>query len=146
MAIWFDLLAACGSNAEAVAGIYPVHVRLDLRGFLGDDEVPCTLIAPAGNETIIDSNFAQQDCYSYPVIYVLITLQDRDFVVPGPELDIRELLRQQIDQRTLSGVSSVWDTSIEPLDLGSFEQARNTVYEVTGFLATYLSWESRTNP
>lgn len=144
MAIWYDLLQACGTSAAAVANAPPVVVREELRGVV-DDPVPFWIVAKGGPEEPVDYAFTNLVLYRYPILFVMVMDQERDWIPDQVELDLRQTLREQIDQRTLSTVSSVFDVDMEPLDLSGIHDAIRSTYRVTGFRANYFSWETRTN-
>lgn len=142
-----DLLNAVGTVAEAVTGMPRVYVREELRGVIDNDNVPFCIVAKGGPEEPVDYAFTDLVQYRYPVLVLLVWKYDRDFnfsTEDENEITVRQALRDALDKRTLTNVSSITDADLEPLDLTGFGDDPNTPYKVTGFRVQYYSWETRT--
>ncbi len=140
---WYDLLNAVAGAIGGVANLPPAVVR-KLAGDLPDDTLPSCIVAKLGPEEYVESNFAQQDHYRYPVGIFVVDRNDREFDVMPSYTELREALRQQLDQRPNGQltVTGIYDVTLTPLDLNDGNP--NAVYDVTGFRADYDIWETRT--
>ena len=143
IATWYDLLNGVANAISGVANL-PAPVVRKLAGDLPDDPLPSCIVAKLGPEEYVESNFAQQDHYRYPVGIFIVDRNDREFDVMPSYTELREALRQQLDQRPNGQltVTGIYDVTLTPLDLNDGNP--NAVYDVTGFRADYDIWETRT--
>jgi hypothetical protein len=143
VAVWDDIMNAVGESVRAVAST-PVVVR-ESGETLPGDTYPMWLVCSAGEEEPVAYAFTALTQWQYPVGVLYVAEGNRDFEVDPAYLDERERVRQQIDQRTLTNVSTVFDATPRPLPISTYGEAPNSSFRVSGFLVTYDSFETRTN-
>ena len=144
IATWYDLLQAHVTFLSGVSGIPAPQVR-KLAGSLPDDLLPACIVAKLDAEQLVESNFAQQDLYRYPIGVFLVQSRNRSFDVLPTQLINREALRQKLDVRPPLGnaVTGIHDVTLTPLD--PYGDDENSVFDVTGFRCDYDVWEARTS-
>lgn len=110
---------------------------------LEGDRLPLLIVSPAQEAVNLEA-FNGVVCYDYAVNVTLINAGNR---VYEPDvyswLDLRERIRNELYQVTLSGAVSVFDTMISLSPALEVVSGSTGNYDVAGITVTYRSLESR---
>lgn len=143
MSVWNDILAAVKTLVDTATTVTVVQ-RL-VPEVVPSDTLPIWIVTPAGEERVDDHAFTKLNRYVYPVAVLYAKANNRSFSTDTALLTERETIREALDVRGLSGVSSVIDVDLTFIPPSTVQDSSGTVVDVTGFLAEYVSWETRTN-
>jgi len=140
MGTFSTILAAAKARLESLGVPVAVRKRAIL---LEGDRLPLLIVSPA-QETVNLEAFAGTVCYDYSVNVTLINAGNRIYEPDVYQwLDLRERVRNELYQVTLSGAVSVFDTIISLNPALEVVSGSTGNYDVAGILITYRSYESR---
>lgn len=140
----------------AVTGLASTYKRLRPK-LIDSDSIPCVIVCPASDgERILFEGFGGTVAYAYPVTCLLVskgntittnvvggatTAADTDF---DDHMNLREVLRNGIYKRTLSGAPSVFNGEIEMAPAVAIAGSEGALYLVSAARMTLWSLESQT--
>ena len=140
MGVFSTILAAVKARLEPLGTPVVVRKRAIL---LEGDRLPLIIVSPS-QETINLEAFAGVVCYDYAVNVTLINAGNRIYEQDVYQwLDLRERVRNELYQVTLSGAVSVFDTMISLNPALEVVSGSTGNYDVAGITITYRSYESR---
>lgn len=143
-AYYYDILQALKTRIKGVVGSIPVTVR-KRPVYLTGDALPSIVISPddTSGESVEYLAFCKDTTYEYPVTVAVFTAGNRvEDIETSAYLDLRQNIRNEIYQPSLTGAATVYDTN---LDLGGsyiqVEQRSN--YDIMTFRVRFKSLEQR---
>jgi len=142
MGVFATIIAEAKNRLQALGIPVVVRKRAIL---LEGDRLPLLIVSPAQEAVNLEA-FSGVVCYDYGVNVTLINAGNR---VYEPDvytwLDLRERVRNELYQVTLSGAVSVFDTMIVLSPALEVVSGTTGNYDVAGMIVTYRSMESRTS-
>jgi hypothetical protein len=141
---YFNILEAVKQRVLSVSNeITPVIRKRPI--LLATDAIPAIIISPGpGAETVGLEAFGLVVEYLYPVTITIVNASDRvtEVEVYG-SLELRERIRQAMNQPKLGEVASVINTTIDLDPAYNTAAGPGTVYDVTAIRLTFSSIENR---
>jgi len=140
MGVFSTILAAVKARLEPLGTPVVVRKRAIL---LEGDRLPLIIVSPS-QETVNLEAFAGIVAYDYAVNVTLINAGNRIYEPDVYQwLDLRERVRNELYQVTLSGAVSVFDTMMSLNPALEVVSGSTGNYDVAGITVTYRSLESR---
>ena len=143
MSAYFDIMQAVRNRLQtALAGVASVVIRKRAI-YLETDTLPKVIISPSSEQVNLDA-FGGIVTWDYTIQVTLVQAGNRVFEADVEEwLQLREDIRQQLYQPTLSGLANIVGMTIDMQP--AFESVLGNVsnYDVSGMTITYQNVEAR---
>lgn len=144
MSVYWELLTGVKTSLASVPMVPTVVIRDNFQ-VLDGEKMPLVVVTPGPtNETIRLQTFGKNIVYDYEVLVGYITKGNRVLEADMESyLNVREAIRNQLNQVGVPGLQKAWDTKIEVEEVNKFAALVGTNYKITAWRMFYSVAEVR---